>query len=154
MIPVHRGKAAKPLMSNTRLVLLAALLALGGGVRADPDPVESSEKAEFRVRVLADGPEHPWGLAFLPDGRMLVTERPGRLRYASPRGLDPRPIEGLPGIRPFGQGGLLDVVLHPRFEENRWVYLSYAGGDGSAVGTEVARGRLNGYRLDDVEIMI
>ena len=73
-----------------------------------------------------EGLEHPWGLAFLPDGRMLVTERPGRLRIVDKNGkLEPRPVAGLPPVAAVGQGGLLDVALHPRFAENGLVYLSY-----------------------------
>jgi glucose/arabinose dehydrogenase len=148
---VHHPKIRQLWPAKASFAMLAALLTLG--VDAGADPVEATEKAEFRVRPIADGLEHPWGLAFLPDGQMLVTERPGRLRYVSAQGLDPEPIEGLPAIKPYGQGGLLDVALHPRFSDNHWVYLSYAGGGEDGVGTEVARGRLNGHRIEDVEVI-
>lgn len=116
---------------------------------------------EHRVRIVAwtEGLEHPWGLAFLPDGRMLVTERPGRLRIIGSDGrLDPVPVAGLPRVDAQGQGGLLDVALHPRHASNGWIYWSYAQKDASgANGTELARGRLAGgpgnWRLEAVEVL-
>jgi len=107
-----------------------------------------------RVVKVVEGLEYPWGLAFLPDGRMLVTERPGRLRIVGKDGkLDPQPVAALPAIAAHGQGGLLDVALHPRFPQNGLVYLSYAARGDGGVGTEVARGRLSGYRLENVEVI-
>ena len=111
---------------------------------------------EYTIRVvrLTEGLEHPWGLAFLPDGRMLVTERPGRLRIVGQDGkLEAQPVAGLPPITAQGQGGLLDVALHPRFADNGLVYFSYAASGPGGAGTEVARGRLNGSRLDNVELI-
>ncbi|MDX1594278.1 MAG: PQQ-dependent sugar dehydrogenase [Gammaproteobacteria bacterium] len=101
----------------------------------------------FRIVTLAEGLEHPWGMAFLPDGRILITERPGRLRLYADGRLDPRPISGLPPIAQHGQGGLLDVALHPDFEANRLVYLSFAQRDADGVGTSVGRARLDDHRL-------
>ncbi len=127
------------------LCLLPALLAA---------EVNQGPSQSFTYEVLTDGLEHPWSLAFLPDGRMLVTERPGRLRLISATGeLHPEPIGGLPPIRQHGQGGLLDVVLHPDFKTNRLVYFSYAEADDQAVGTAVARGQLRGHRLEQVEVI-
>jgi glucose/arabinose dehydrogenase len=106
-----------------------------------------SERHAFRVVVRVEGLEHPWRFAFLPDGRLLVTERPGRLRVIADSRLDPQPIGGLPRVAASGQGGLLDVALHPRYAETGWVYLFYsAPGEGGA-GTEVLRGRLRGGQL-------
>lgn len=118
------------------------------------DPIKS-ERAIFRVTQVTGGLEYPWGMTLLPDGRMLVTERPGRLRIVGKDGaLDPRPIGGVPAVAAVGQGGLLDVALHPRFSDTGWVYLSLAAGDARGVGTEVVRGRLtrtaDGHRLADV----
>ncbi len=118
------------------------------------EPVISSEEHDFRVVIVTRGLEYPWGLAFLPDGRFLVTERPGRLRLAAADGaLDPRPVEGLPPIAAQGQGGLLDVALHPQFAKNGLVYLSYAASGEGGIGTEVARGRLVDHRLEDVKVL-
>ena len=116
---------------------------------------QQTERHAVRVTVLTDGLEHPWSLAFLPDGRMLVTERPGRLRYVEANGtLDPTPIGGLPAaVAETGQGGLHDVALHPDFARNRFVYIAYAGRKGRRYGTELARGRLEGHRLEDVEVL-
>jgi glucose/arabinose dehydrogenase len=112
-----------------------------------------SEEYSFRVVTVTKGLDHPWGLAFLPDGRMLVTERPGRLRIVAKDGrLEPQAVGGLPSnVAAHGQGGLLDVALHPKFSENGLVYFSFAGRGEGGYGTEVARGRLTGNRLENVE---
>lgn len=112
-----------------------------------------SDEHEFRVVTVVAGLEHPWGLAFLPDGRMLVTERAGRLRIIKDGKLDPQPVAGLPEIALHGQGGLLDVALHPRFTENNLVYLAYAARGSDGVGTEVARGKLAGSCLENVQVI-
>ena len=105
----------------------------------------SSEKHGFRLVTLVEGLENPWSIAFLPDGRMLVTERPGRLRIVSKDfRLEPGPVEGLPHIVEAGQGGLFDVVLHPRHAENGWIYISYNGAGSDGWGTELLRARLEG----------
>ena len=113
-----------------------------------------SDEHAFRVVTLVEGLEHPWSLAFLPDGGMLVTERPGRLRIIAHGRLEPKPIEGLPAVVEQGQGGLFDIVLHPGFPKNRLVYFAFnARGDGGATGTELARGRLVGNRLESVQVL-
>ena len=115
-----------------------------------------SERHRFELVILTQGLEHPWSLAFLPDGQFLVTERPGRLRVIANGQLHPQPVAGLPdNIAAVGQGGLLDVVLHPDFAANRLVYLSYAGRGQGGLGTEVARGRLNAdaSRLENLEVI-
>jgi glucose/arabinose dehydrogenase len=104
-----------------------------------------TDKADVIVETVARGLENPWSLAFLPDGRMLVTERPGRLRIVGPDGKISEPLRGaLPRVWARGQGGLLDVALDPNFAENRLLYLSYAEdrGEGRA-GTSVLRARLD-----------
>src|SRR5574342_247308 len=114
-------------MRNRRHGFAAALLVPASLVAWLPlqAQVIRSQDHEFRVVKLVDALDHPWGLAFLPDGRKLVTERPGRLRIVAKDGrLESRPVAGLPAIAATGQGGLLDVALHPRFSENRLVYLS------------------------------
>ena len=104
---------------------------------------------------LAGPLEHPWGMAFLPGGGMLVTERPGRLRLIDEAGrLDPRPIDGVPRVWARGQGGLLDVALPPDFATSRLVYLAYAAPLGNGAATRVARGRLDGHRLADLEVVL
>ncbi len=127
---------------------LAALAVPGTLAAGESLPVQASERERFVPRVLAGGLEHPWSLAFLPDGRMLVTERPGRLRVLEADGrLDPRPVEGLPPVSAVGQGGLLDVLPHPRFDRNGWIYLAMVTGERGALGTDLVRARLSGRRL-------
>lgn len=108
---------------------------------------------DVRLVVLTTGLESPWSLAFLPDGRMLVSERVGRLRILDANGKALAVVSGLPKINEFGQGGLLDVVLHPRFASNGWVYLSYAARGDGGYGTEVLRGKLTDNRFEDVQVI-
>jgi glucose/arabinose dehydrogenase len=130
------------------LVLVAAAV-MPAAHAAAQDRVFETEKHKVRVTTVASGLEHPWGIAFLPDGAILVTERAGRLRLIRGGELDPRLVEGVPEVAARGQGGLLDVAVHPRFAETRLVYLSYAGPGPGGAGTEVARGRLVDGRLVD-----
>ncbi len=134
------------------LVALAALIALWTP-RAGAQDVFSSQHHDYRVVNMVEGLVHPWGMAFLPGGDILVTERDGRLRLIRDGKLDERPIAGLPDISVGGQGGLLDVALHPDFAENRLIYLSFSAGTNAARNTEAARARLDleGHRLTDVE---
>lgn len=114
----------------------------------------TTQEHRIRVSTLTEGLSHPWSLAFLPDGRMLVTERAGRLRIiGKDLKLDPQPIGGVPTVAAVGQGGLLDVALHPKFAENYLVYLSYSAGDRNGIGTEVARGTLRGNQLENVQVI-
>jgi glucose/arabinose dehydrogenase len=112
-----------------------------------------SDEHSFRVVKVVEGLEQPWSLAFLPDGRMLVTEKAGRLRILNQGKLDPKPVEGLPQVTVHGQGGLHDVVLHPDFSKNSLIYVAYAARGNDGVGTELARGRLAGHRLEDVQVL-
>ena len=137
-------------MLNAAMKFLLLFLLLP--VAAAAQTVRSDEHA-FRVVKLVEGLDHPWSLAFLPDGRMLVTEREGRLRVIADNKLLPQPVEGLPKVEQYGQGGLHDVVLHPQFEKNQLVYLSYAARGPDGVGTELARGKLAGDRLENVEVL-
>ncbi len=107
----------------------------------------------YQLQTVASGLENPWSLAFLPDGSYLVTELPGRLRHISADGQVSEPLGGVPEVYYAGQGGLFDVVLHPRFESNRLVYLSFAEGTPKDNGTAIARGRLAEQGLEDVEII-
>jgi glucose/arabinose dehydrogenase len=120
---------------------------LGSG----PFIFDTAEQHKIRVTVFTKGLEHPWGLVFLPDGGMLVTERPGRIRVVREGVLDPKPLGGVPQPRTNGNGGLMDIALHPKFTENRLVYFTYdkpvEGGKGAPA---VARGRLEGGALADV----
>jgi glucose/arabinose dehydrogenase len=123
---------------------------------ASADEVFETDELPIRVESFAGGLDHPWGIAFLPGGGMLVTERSGSLRHVTDRGEVSAPIAGLPAVVVRGQGGLLDVTLHPDFGANRLVYWSYAeAGDDGTNGTAIARGRLNAdmTALSDVEVI-
>ncbi|MDJ0811070.1 MAG: PQQ-dependent sugar dehydrogenase, partial [Desulfobacterales bacterium] len=120
----------------------------------DDVPIERG----FAREVVVDGLEHPWGMAWLPDGNLLVTERSGRLRRvkmaADGRGhLDPTPVAGLPEVYARGQGGLLDISLDPDFGKNQRIYLSYAHGSRTANRTRVARAVYRDGRLDDWDVI-
>ena len=120
---------------------------LGNG----PFVFDTAEQHKIRISVLTKGLEHPWSLVFLPDGSILVTERPGRLRIIRDGKLDPKPISGVPAVRTIGNSGLMDVALHPRFAENKLVYLTYnKPGPNKTIATVLARGRLENGALTDV----
>ncbi|MFN4040642.1 MAG: PQQ-dependent sugar dehydrogenase [Brevundimonas sp.] len=105
--------------------------------------------------VVAEGLEHPWGLALLPDGRWLVTEKPGRLRIITAEGNIGEPITGLPRVDARGQGGLLDVIVGPTFGQDRMIYWSYAEPRDGGNGTAVARGRLadDGRSVENAQVV-
>jgi glucose/arabinose dehydrogenase len=149
---------------NTRLLIgagvsLGVLQIVAAAAFAQPTAVISTREHAVRINTVTEGLENPWGLAFLPDGRMLVTERPGRLRVIGKDGkLDPAPVAGLPRVDAQGQGGLLDVALHPQYASNGWIYWTYAQRDEAGNnGTELARGKLAGgpgaYRMTDVQVL-
>lgn len=126
-------------------VLLAAPAAAQGNVQRATDH-------DFRLVTVAEGLVHPWSIAFLPGGDILITERPGRLRLVRNGRLLEKPVEGTPTVLFRGQGGLLDVVPHPNFASNRLLYLSYSKAvTDSAATTAVARGRFENDRLVDVQ---
>ena len=142
----------KHLAAACSLTLVSAALALG----TSPSCAQTihSDEHSFRLVKLAEPLEYPWALAFLPDGRLLVTERPGRLRVIGRDGkLDARPVSGLPRVAAHGQGGLMDIAIHPRFADNNLVYLSYAARGDGGYSTEVARGRLSGTELQEVQVI-
>src|ERR1700674_5343466 len=138
---------------------LASMLALSTSLWAQTTkapPVRTGQP--IKVETFAKGLVHPWGLAFLPDGRLLVTERPGRLRIVSKDGALSAPLQGVPKVYASGQGGLLDVQLGPDFATSGLIYLSYADPrDGAKNGTSVARARLvaegDGGHLESVQVI-
>lgn len=141
---------------HLHLIGLAALSALlAGPLPAAAQQRFPSSAGELAVETVAGGLENPWGLAFLPDGRMLVTERPGRLRLVGADGKLSAPITGVPNVAGRGQGGLLDVVLDPGFAQNRTIYLSFAEPRAGGNGTSVARARLNerGTALEGTKVI-
>ncbi|HSM28404.1 MAG TPA: PQQ-dependent sugar dehydrogenase [Thioalkalivibrio sp.] len=117
------------------------------------EPGSESAARDYRVVTLADGLNHPWSIAFLPGEGLLISERPGRLRVFREGALQEAAVRGLPEIVATGQGGLLDVVPHPRFVENRWLYFTYAAAVGRGVTTHLARARFEQDTLKDVEVL-
>ena len=112
-----------------------------------------SAKASLRLVTLSHGLVQPWSMAFLPDGRMLITERPGRLRVFANGRLEPTPLAGVPKVAATGQGGLLDVCLHPNFARNRVLYLSYSAEGAGGNATTVARAELGDGGLQGVAVI-
>ena len=141
------------------LVSTLALSLLASAAAAQNEPtVIKSEKANIRVEVIATGLQNPWGLTFLPDGRALVTERPGRLRIIGKDNKLSEPVGGVPEVAAVGQGGLLDVALSPDFAKDNLVFLSFAEPRGAAgSSTSVARGKLvekdGKATLEDVKVI-
>jgi glucose/arabinose dehydrogenase len=122
------------LLSPDEISQIPAYLRIRGGIlnrRAGPVPditgkVIQSQKAKFKVETLAKGLDQPWGMAFLPDGRMIFTERAGRLRFLDKKGKLSDPVKNTPTVFVRQDGGLLDVALHPDYAHNGWIYLSYS----------------------------
>jgi len=132
--------------------LAGVLVVAASAARAEPQTVETRSGA-VAVENVTDGLDHPWGMTFLPDGRMLVTERPGRLRIVSSDGSVSPPLEGTPEVFAQDQGGLLDVALDPDFASNRLVYLSFAEPSRAAASTALGRGRLADNRIEEFEVI-
>jgi glucose/arabinose dehydrogenase len=127
---------------------LVALLALPA---AAADSLTLDER--FTLTAVSDELENPWGLAFLPDGRLLVTERPGRLRIVATDGALSEPLANVPEVYHRGQGGLLDVALDPDFANNSTIYISYAEPGEDGAGTAVSRARLSEEGLSDLAVI-
>jgi aldose sugar dehydrogenase len=146
-MPTHRS-ALRP--HGLLLALLAACIA--GPAAAQ---TVKTELHSVRASTVLTGLVQPWGMAWLPDGRMLITEKRGTLRVVRDGRLVPEPVAGLPKSTVQGQGGLMDVTVHPDFAKTGWVYWSYNGEQDGQHGTEVARGKLSadGARLSDVQVI-
>lgn len=156
---------------NTRVlasgVALAALLSAAALADLAPPPVPVARpappptasatapvvKTGYKAVEIASGLDHPWSLAFLPDGAILVTERKGALRIIRDGKLVAQPVAGVPAVHTGSQAGLFDVVLHPKFNENRVIYLTYASGTREANATRVARARFDGNSLGELKVI-
>ncbi|MFU8896106.1 MAG: PQQ-dependent sugar dehydrogenase [Gammaproteobacteria bacterium] len=126
------------------LLMLVAVVLAGCGPATAQD---------YRIETVAENLVHPWSIAFLPDGRQLVTERAGRLRLISDGELQPEPVRGVPDVFVQSQAGLFEVMLDPDYAANGWLYLSFAHGSASANGTRVVRARLKGHELHDLQVL-
>ncbi len=144
-------------MTKPRLFASAAFAALLAATAAAEAPVlgapAASNPADFKVETIASGLNHPWGLAFLPDGGVLVTERNGGLRLIRDGKLVEQPLAGLPEAFQSGQGGYHDVVLDPAFAESGLIYVAYAEGTRDANRTALARAKFDGAALSDVQVI-
>ena len=160
-----RPEALRPRHCVVSCVAIAACVLVLGGAAASagqqsslpPVPLpdgprlfDTAEQPQVRLVVVTRGLEHPWGLAFLPNGDLLVTERVGRLRRIRDGVVDPQAITGVPDVHARGLAGLMDVALHPRFSENQLVYLTYSKPGDDGVRVALARGRLEGAALAEV----
>jgi aldose sugar dehydrogenase len=150
------------MQSVWRIVTLAALAGGSFAQQRNPPTVpreplgsgpfvfDTAEQHKIRAVMVTKGLSHPWGFAFLPDGNILVTERAGRLRLIRDGVLDPKPIGGVPEVYAKQLSGLMDIALHPKFAENKLVYLTYTKPVGDKVTTALARGRYENDSLADV----
>ena len=138
----------------TVATLLTATFLIATGTRGQ-DTTFASSAGQLEVQTIATGLVHPWALAFLPDGKMLVTETPGRMRIVTPEGQLSPPLKGVPDVWASGQGGLLDVITDKGFAQNRTIYFCYAERTGGGGRTAVARAKLNdgSGRLDEVKVI-
>ena len=138
----------------TAAILLAASFLIATGTRGENASFASSA-GQLEVQTVASGLVNPWSLAFLPDGRMLVTERPGRMRVVTAEGQLSPPLKGVPEVWASNQGGLLDVIIDKSYPQNKTIYFCFAEGTGGGGRTAVARATLNdgNGRLDDVKII-
>ena len=145
-------------------LLCAITLLLGGCTLPDKGPagVEPllekdasvagpGERTEIRVVTLLEWLKEPWGMDFLPDGRLLLTEKPGTLKIVTPDSWSTRLVQGMPAVADQGQGGLMDVLVHPDFEHNQWIYLSYSVEVEGGFTTRVSRARLQDASLVQLE---
>lgn len=120
----------------------------------DPPVVSAVETAQgVRQITLIEGLERPWSMAWLPDGTLLITEKAGRLRLVRDGVLEPTPIAGVPEVMSSGQGGLMEIAIHPRFAENRLVYLTYSHGTENANRTRLARATFDGNALRNLQVI-
>ncbi len=148
---MHHIKPGGTFYPGALFVLLSVALTMATISWAALPVFAASPPIKLKTVVVADHLVHPWGFVFLPNGDILITERPGRLRRVRNGVLSPRPVGGLPDIKAGGQGGLLDIVLHPDYASNGWIYISYVAAGMGGRGTEVLRAKLVDNRLEQVE---
>ena len=147
---MHAVRVGMPLAVSLGLVATVALLP--APVKGQPEGKKKAAPTQVRAVTMGTGLWHPWSLAFLPNGDMLVTERNGKLRMIRDGKLDPDPVPGVPAVHSVRLSGLMEVLPHPKFAENHLVYLTYTKDVGpNQVATTLARGRLEGRQLVDVK---
>ena len=134
-------------------IILAGFILCTAALNAQTESAEVETPNDYRIETVADGLNYPWSLAFLPDGRMLVTERAGSLRIIQNGELLASPVSGVPEVFASSQGGLLDVLVDPDFSDNNLIYLSFAHGNRNANATRIIRARLQDQTLEDVDVL-
>ena len=145
-------------MKMSYRLALALFTCIGAPLAATAEDIVETARHRFSAEIFVDGLEVPWGMAFLPDGRLLLSERAGHLRLVDRQGGLSAPLGGVPPVHAQGQGGLMDLALHPDFATNGWVYLSYSEALENEAGDEVsfttvARGQLTETGLERLEII-
>ena len=151
MNPLGSAGPVRWIASVVGVCVLGIVLWLPGGTRESGTAIGVFDIEQYKIRVtsVVNGLSHPWSLAFLPNGDLLVTERAGRLRLIRKGVLQKESIPGVPAVRESAQEGLLDIAIHPRFSENRFVYLTYSRRGDRGTTVALARGRFDGTRLAD-----
>ena len=157
-----RLKTLFPALAATGLILVLASACaqpVSGPARVEPllenaaNASGPGELTDFRVRTLLEWLQEPWGMDFLPDGRLLLAEKPGTLKIVTPGTWSVRNVSGVPAVADEGQGGLMDVLVHPQFTSNQWVYLSYSIAAEGGFTTRVSRARLRDAALEELEVL-
>jgi aldose sugar dehydrogenase len=148
-------RASIPIAAIAAAICATAMAEAPEPVRGLPPPPQPAKviRTGYKVTEIAKGLDHPWSMAFLPDGSILVTERAGRLRVIKNGSLQAEPVGGVPEVHTGSQAGLFDIVLHPNFAQNNMVYLTYAAGTTAANGTQVARAHFDGSKLQDLHVI-
>jgi len=149
---IHRNPIF--LLRRRTVILLLAIQFTGCKTNSQPSEIKSNNASIAFVEVVS-GLENPWGMAFLPNGDILITEKKGEIRIVRANKLLPDPVEGLPEIHVRGQGGLMDIQLHPKFQQNRWLYLSYGSSEGKGSGgnTTIARFTYDNGKLSNQKVL-
>tara|TARA_R110000824_G_scaffold386283_5_gene581056 strand:- start:18911 stop:20086 length:1176 start_codon:yes stop_codon:yes gene_type:complete len=149
-----QGTGIEQMTIRTHIGLVLTILFAAGYSDLNAAAQEGAITAPaYQIVPVVEGLDHPWSLTFLPDGSMLIVHLNGRIVLVKDGALSPDPVAGVPPVFFRSQGGLFDAILHPEFETNRLIYLSYAHGDGDANATRVARARFDGASLHDVEVI-
>lgn len=158
---IHQAKSDRSAVNAMATAICVGLLAVAAGAPfsalAQKTKALSTNDYKVNVVTVVEGLSNPWGLAFLPDGRMLITERRGSIRVVDGGKLVEKAIDGLPKATELGQGGMMDVAIHPKYAQNGWIYWTYNAVEGNLHGTELARGKLGGTkdapRMTDVQVL-
>jgi aldose sugar dehydrogenase len=150
----HLRAICLPLPQKNKILISFFMLLLFSLTALAQKPTVRTDAGDIKIHKIAENLDHPWGMAFLPDGRLLVTERAGTLRILEKDSTVSQPLSGTPEVFAKDQGGMLDVALHPNFEENRFIYLTFAEqGQDSTATTALGRGKFNNDAITDFEVI-